>query len=73
MGYPIDVAIVGGDGTVLTARRALPSGRVHSCRGGFLTLERPASEEEWFEAGQRLRANSLTVVYDAALQGGKIP
>jgi hypothetical protein len=67
MTYPIDVAVVSGDGLVLSARRSLPAGRFHSSKGGFLTLERPTSKQPWYERGQRLRVVSLCAYDEHAL------
>lgn len=54
MRYAIDVALVGEDGLVLKARRALPPGRVLASRGAWCALERPASPYPWMCEGDSL-------------------
>ena len=54
MAYPIDIAFVDEGGLILEAVRALGPNRLASSTGAFLTLERPAADGPWFEAGERL-------------------
>lgn len=53
MAYPIDVAFLADDGSVLSAWRSLPPGRMLSCWKACGVLERPSSELPWPAAGQR--------------------
>ena len=54
MGYPIDVAFLGDDGTCLLAVRGVCPGRVLGVRGARSVLERPASEGPWPGRGERV-------------------
>lgn len=54
MRYPIDVAFVSGEGVVLRSCRELWPNRLVSCRGSHLVVERPSSDEPWFEEGDVL-------------------
>lgn len=58
MRYAIDVAFLREDGVVADVRRALPPGRLASCRRASCVLERPASDEMWPEAGERVLVRS---------------
>lgn len=51
MRYPIDLAFVGKDGTVLRACTSVAPGRIVGGKGAFLTFERPESEAPWLVAG----------------------
>ena len=59
MHYPIDVALVGADGSVLASVRGVPPGRVISERRACLAFERPASERRWIGAGEQLKVDAL--------------
>lgn len=55
MRYPIDVAFVDANGTVVKAVRGLEPGRRVRCRSACMVLERPASSEgEWYGEGGRI-------------------
>jgi hypothetical protein len=54
MGYPIDIAFVDEQGRVVDAVRSLEPNRRASNPDAFLTLERPAADSPWFEAGERV-------------------
>ena len=54
MAYPIDVAFVGGDGTVLVAQRAVGPGLLLGNRRATMTLERPQDTTPWLTAGVRV-------------------
>ena len=56
MRFPIDVAFVGADGTVLESHCAVPPRRRLRCRGAVATLERRSGVDgDWLECGDRLR------------------
>ncbi len=55
MRYPIDVAFLSSDGTVLKSVRSLAPCRVESCRRCTAVLERPASSDlGWWSPGERV-------------------
>ncbi len=54
MRYSLDVALVDSCGLVLKARRGMRPGRFMSAYGAAYALERPSSDEPWFEAGSLL-------------------
>lgn len=54
MRYPIDVAFVSERGEVLRTCRKVWPGRFVSCHGARAVVERPASDEPWVRAGDRL-------------------
>ena len=60
MPYPIDIAFVDEGGLILDAIRALAPNKHASSPGAFITLERPAADAPWFEAGERLSICSVT-------------
>ena len=60
MPYPIDIAFVDEGGVILDAIRALAPNKHASSPGAFITLERPAADAPWFEAGERLSICSVT-------------
>ncbi len=55
MGYPIDVAMLDGQGRVIRARRSMPPWRLLGCKGAAMALERPSSPGPWPDAGDVLR------------------
>lgn len=55
MGYPIDVAMLDGQGRVVRARRAMPPWRLLGCKGAVMALERPSSPDPWPDVGEVLR------------------
>ena len=59
MRHALDLAFLAEDGTVVAAERDVPPGRLRSCRGAFAVLERPASNEVWPHAGERVRRQPL--------------
>ena len=55
MRFPIDVAFVSADGTVLEAHRNVMPGKHLRCRRAAATLERESTEEAaWFAANQHV-------------------
>jgi len=60
MGYPIDIAFVDERGVIVDAKRSLEPNRRASSPHAFMTLERPAEDGSWFEAGERLSLRGLT-------------
>lgn len=50
----IDLAFLDEDGVVLTAIRSLAPGRRIRCTRAACVLERFASEDSWFEEGERV-------------------
>jgi hypothetical protein len=55
MRYRIDVAFLSREGEVLRVVRALPPGRVLSCHGSWLVLERPHGRGAWLRQGECVR------------------
>lgn len=60
MSYPIDIAFVDEGGWILDAVRSLAPNRIVSNPDAFITLERPAAEDPWFEEGERLSMCCVT-------------
>lgn len=54
MGYALDVALVGADGTVLASRREVTPGLLVRARGACLVLERPSADGPWPLPGARV-------------------
>lgn len=65
MAYPIDVAFVHENGTVLESVRGLRPGRLCGCRGSWIVLERPSSPAPWPDTGQEVR---MTLHGDTTLE-----
>lgn len=59
MSYAIDVAVVAQNGCVLTSVCHLDAGCLIKAQGGFLVLERPASQSTWFACGEYLDLSSV--------------
>ncbi len=55
MRRPIDVAFVAADGTVIESKRAVPPNRRLRNGGASATLERFASDEPWYEEGDKVQ------------------
>lgn len=54
MRYPIDVAFVKGDGSVILSERMVRPGRIVRARGAAFVLERPGSDSPWPAANETL-------------------
>ena len=60
MGFPIDIAFIDRQGTVIDSVEGLPPFRLRKCRGAFGVLERKASRGQrsdgpWFKEGEEIR------------------
>ena len=61
MRYPLDVALVGELGEVLSVRRGLGPREVFSHSDACCAIERPAAPGDWLEEGEHLWASALGV------------
>lgn len=61
MKYPIDVALVGELGEVLSVRRGLCPGELFSHPEACCAIERPAGQGDWIEEGEHLWTSALGV------------
>lgn len=68
----IDVAFVGGDGTVVASERAVSARRRVKCRGALMTLERFASDDEWPQPGDTVRLAIEVLRGSAGDEGGSL-
>ena len=61
MRYPLDVALVGELGEVLSVRRGLEPREVFSHSDACCAIERPAAPGDWLEEGEHLWTSALGV------------
>ena len=54
MRYPIDIAFVKRDGSVILSERMVRPGRIVRARGAAFVLERPGSDSPWPAANETL-------------------
>lgn len=57
MRYPLDIAFVDAQGTVLRSERNVVPGRLLSCKGACFVLERPSRLTNWWP----LQGNQLNI------------
>ena len=61
MRRPIDVAFIAHDGTVVEAQRGVGPNRRLRNASAVATLERIASNEDWYERGDRIQKNVCAI------------